>query len=274
MSPDIESGQGDIRDQIFRGHGHRNVTAVVVAEAAGLLSGIQRAQELAEGLGLSFQSDLNDGDSFDEGAELARLFGKPFQIVKAEEVIIGTLSKTSGIATRARQMSRDVGSPCRVVSGGWKKMPHDIKDMVRQAVVHGGAGIRIMDGPFIYLDKNYVRILGGVREALEAVAPIERSTVIQIRGETGPVAQEAIEAARAGAAVIMIDTGRSHDLTKVASTLREEGLRSKVQIAFAGNISLDDIPALSKQDVDVLDIGYAILDAPCLPIRFDVTQVH
>jgi len=213
MSSDIESGQGDIRDQIFRGHGHRNVTAVVVAEAAGLLSGIQRAQELAEGLGLSFQSDLNDGDSFDEGAELARLFGKPFQIVKAEEVIIGTLSKTSGIATRARQMSRDVGPRCRVVSGGWKNMPHDMKDKVRQAVAHGGAGIRIMDGPFIYLDKNYVRILGGVREALEAVAPIERSTVIQIRGETGPVAQEAIEAARAGAAVIMIDTGWSHDLT-------------------------------------------------------------
>ena len=35
MSPDIEPGQGDIRDQIFRGHGHRNVTAVVIAEAAG-----------------------------------------------------------------------------------------------------------------------------------------------------------------------------------------------------------------------------------------------
>jgi nicotinate-nucleotide pyrophosphorylase (carboxylating) len=274
MSLDIESGQRDIRDQIFRGHRHRNVTAVVIAEAAGLLSGIQRAQKLAEGLGLSFQSDLNDGDSFDATAELARVSGKPFQIVKAEEVIIGTLSKTSGIATRARQMSHEVGSRCRVVSGGWKKMPHDIKDMVRQAVVHGGAGIRIIDGPFIYLDKNYVRILGGVREALEAVVPIERSTVIQIRGETGPVAQEAIEAARAGAAVIMIDTGRSDDLTKVAAALREEGLRSKVQIAFAGNISLDDIPALSKQDVDILDIGYAILDAPCLPIRFDVTQVH
>jgi nicotinate-nucleotide pyrophosphorylase (carboxylating) len=274
MSPDIESGQRDIRDQIFRGHRDRNVTAVVIAEAAGLLSGIQRAKKLAEGLGLSFQSDLNDGDSFHAAAELARVSGKPFQIVKAEEVIIGTLSKTSGIATRARQMSHEVGPRCRVVSGGWKKMPHDIKDMVRQAVVHGGAGIRIIDGPFIYLDKNYVRILGGVREALEAVVPIERSTVIQIRGETGPVVQEAIEAARAGAAVIMIDTGRSDDLTKVAAALREEGLRSKVQIAFAGNISQDNIPALSKQDVDILDIGYAILDAPCLPIRFDVTQVH
>jgi nicotinate-nucleotide pyrophosphorylase (carboxylating) len=274
MSLHIEFGKGDIRDQIFRGHRDRNVTAVVIAEAAGLLSGIQRTQELADGLGLSFRSNLKDGDSFDEGAELARLSGKPSQIVKAEEVIIGTLSKTSGIATRARQMMREVGPRCRVVSGGWKKMPHDIKDMLRQAVVHGGAGIRILEGPFIYLDKNYVRILGGVREALEAVEPIEGSTVIQIRGETGPVAQEAIEAATAGAAVIMIDTGRSDDLTKVASALREEGLRSKVQIAFAGNISLDDIPALSILDVDVLDIGYAILDAPCLPIRFDVTQVH
>ncbi len=198
MSLHIEFGKGDIRDQIFRGHRDRNVTAVVIAEAAGQLSGIQRAQKLAEGLGLSFRSDLKDGDSFDAGAELARLSGKPLQIVRAEEVIIGTLSKTSGIATRARQMIREVGPRCRVVSGGWKKMPHDIKDMLRQAVVHGGAGIRIIDGPFIYLDKNYVRILGGVRETLEAVAPIEGSTVIQIRGETGPVVQEAMEAATGG----------------------------------------------------------------------------
>lgn len=270
----MESGQGDIREQIFRCHTNRNVTAVVIAEAAGRLSGIQRARKLAEGLGLFFESDLNDGEGFDKGAELARVSGNPIQIAKAEELLIGTLSKTSGIATRAGQMSLEVGTECRVVSGGWKKMPHEIKDLLRQAVEHGGAGIRIMDSPFVYLDKNYVRILGGVTEALKAVEPIGRSTVIQIRGETGPVAEEATEAARAGAAVIMVDTGRTRDLTEVTSALRREGLRSGVQIAFAGNISLDDVITLSQQDVDILDIGYAILDAPCLPIRFDVTQVN
>lgn len=64
------------------------------------------------------------------------------------------------------------------------------------------------------------------------------------------------------------------DLTEVTSALSREGLRSGVQIAFAGNISLDDVIKLSQQDVDILDIGYAILDAPCRPIGFDVIQVN
>jgi nicotinate-nucleotide pyrophosphorylase (carboxylating) len=47
-------------------------------------------------------------------------------------------------------------------------------------------------------------------------------------------------------------------------------LRSSVEVAFSGNIELDDIETISRAGADVLDIGYAILDAPCLPVRFDV----
>jgi nicotinate-nucleotide pyrophosphorylase len=45
-----------------------------------------------------------------------------------------------------------------------------------------------------------------------------------------------------------------------------------VQIAFSGNLSLEDLDSLVGEDIDAVDIGYAILDAPCLPMRFDVTD--
>ena len=264
----------DVRLKIFQKHLNRNVLAILVAEESGVLSGKERARALMEGLGLQFFSRLADGSSIQEGQEIARVTGDPLQIAQAEEIIIGSLSKSSGIATAARRARLQSGSRCRVVSGGWKKMPVEIKEMIRQAVRDGGVDTRISEQPFTYLDKNYVRILGGVLEATKTGVALGRSVVVQVRGETAPVVEESIAAARAGASVVMVDTGKRDDVSAVAGALERQGLRSKVDIAFAGDILFQDIETLSRMDVDVLDIGYTILDAPCLKMRFDVIEIE
>ncbi len=251
----------------------RWITAVLVAEKAGVLSGIQPARKAMEALGLSFASSLKDGGSLENGQGIVRVTGDPVQISRAEERLIGALSKFSGIATAARAALQKANAKYKVVSGGWKKMPFELKEPIRQAISDGGLTGRICDQPFIYLDKNYVRILGGVRKAVEASSEYERTIVIQIKGESGSVAEEAIDAVKAGAGVIMVDTGNYDHLRSVGRALTESGLRSQVKIAFAGNIRLDDLEALSQFELDVVDIGYAILDAPCLPMRFDVVGI-
>lgn len=262
----------DIRLKIFRKHMDQNITARLVVEKPGVLSGIKRAHDLMEGLGLKFSTHLNDTQDLVAGQEIARVTGDPFQIAKAEELIIGTLSKSSGIATAARRAQRQAGHRCKVVSGGWKKMPVEIKGMIRQAVSDGGLDVRMSQQPFIYLDKNYVRILGGIVDATNAAVRLGHGVIVQIRGETAPVGEESVAAASAGAEAVMIDTGHREDIIRVVDALKKRGLRSKVRIAFSGNILLDEIESLSQLDVDVLDIGYAILDAPCLPMHFDVVE--
>jgi nicotinate-nucleotide pyrophosphorylase (carboxylating) len=264
----------DIRVQIFRGHMARRITGCIVVEAAGVLSGIQRARHQMELLGLSLVSDLTDGTPLDEGQEFARVVGNPLQIAQAEERIIGVLSKSSGIATAARQARLLAGKRCRVVSGGWKKMPLEIKNQVRQALLDGGIDTRMYEDNFVYLDKNYVRIFGGVAKAIRAVASLGRAVVIQVRGEFEPIRDEAVKAAQMGASVVMVDTGRLDHLTQVIQALKDTGLRSRVRIAFAGNISLSNLENLTQMDLDVVDIGYAILDARCLRMHFDVVKVE
>ena len=263
----------DIRENIFVDHLDRSVTAVVMAEAAGVLSGINRGRSAMESLGLTFSTIFSEGDKIHMGQEIARVMGSPVQIAMAEEQIIGALSKSSGVATAARQAKTRVNSRCRVVSGGWKKMPLEIKDLIRDAVHHGGIDQRILEDHFVYLDKNYVRILGGVRRAVQSAVSLGREIVVQVRGETGSVEEEAVAAAQAGAGVVMVDTGRQDDLSRVIRTLATKGLRSRVKIAFAGNITLEELDTLSQMDLEAVDIGYAVLDAPCLPMRFDVIKV-
>jgi nicotinate-nucleotide pyrophosphorylase (carboxylating) len=263
-------GHRDIREDIFRQHLDRSIAAVVIPEAAGVLSGLESARDLAETLEVAFETEARDGQEVVANTELARVTGNPVQVSKAEELLVGALSKASGIASAARMAKMKVGSRCRLVSGGIKKIPHQMKSIVRKAVMDGGLEVRMLDQPFLYIDKNYVRIFGGITAAMEAVAPLERPTVIQIRGEFQPIDEEAIAAARGGATVIMVDTGEREHIGMVARALRRDGLRSSVQVAFSGNITIDDLGELCLEDVDALDVGYAILDAPCLPMRFDV----
>jgi nicotinate-nucleotide pyrophosphorylase (carboxylating) len=262
----------DIRQRIFDGHQHRVLRARITAEQAGVLSGLTRAAELAAQTGVSFASPFSDGAEVSAGQVVASLTGTPFYIVRAEEMLLGELSKTSGIATRARRALDLAGGRFLVVCGAFKKMPHAIKNQVRQAVAHGGLRMRMAPHPFVYVDKNYVRILGGVVQAMEAVAPLQMPVVIQLRGEMEPIAQEALAAARMGAATLMVDTGNLDDLQSASAALRREGLREQVKLAFAGNLRLRDLPALAGLDIDAVDIGYSVVDAPCLPMRFDVIQ--
>jgi len=79
------------------------------------------------------------------------------------------------------------------VCGGWKKIPVQIKDELREALKAGGVDIRMVPGPFLYLDKNYVRILGSLEKALKRTDELPgRTVVIQLRGETAPIADEVI----------------------------------------------------------------------------------
>jgi nicotinate-nucleotide pyrophosphorylase (carboxylating) len=262
----------DIREEIFRHELERQFTGVLIAESGGVLSGIERCRKLIESLDLAFSTELSDGHIVEDEQSIACVVGNPIQIAMAEEQIIGTLSKSSGIATAAHQAQLKIGTQIQVVSGGWKKMPFEIKDLIRQAAHDGGIGIRMLESPFIYLDKNYVRILGGVEQSIQKVRSLNRSIVLQIRGETKPITEEATDAVQTGASVVMIDTGNIDHLLEVTGRLRTLGLRDKVRVAFAGNISFKDIGKLVNMDVDIVDIGYCILDAPCLPMRFDVIQ--
>lgn len=263
----------DIRDEIFRESLKSSVTAVLISERGGVLSGLKRASASMESLDLWFSSDLSDGNSVKEDQEIARVSGNPVQIAMAEECIIGAISKSSGIATAARRAREETHPHCRVVSGGWKKMPQEIKDHIRKAALDGGIEVRILQNPFVYLDKNYVRMLGGIKRAVQAALPLERAVVIQVRGETDRIGNEAVEAAETGAEVIMVDTGRQEDAKDVILALKEKSLRSRVSVAFAGNIALEELGSINRLGLDVVDIGYAILDAPCLPMRFDVISV-
>jgi len=264
----------DIRDKIFSTIAERMVTAVIIADEEGILSGIAVAGEEANRIGLKISDTLDEGCPVQKGKVIIRLTGNPKQIAKAEETVMGHLAKTSGIATSANLFVQKAGNRIKIVSGAWKKMPASIKKSIRLAVSTGGASSRITDKPFIYLDKNYIRMLGGIKICLKTVAALNgHLRVLQLKGNYQDIALEACEAAENDADIIFIDTGRISDIQKVTAKLNEDGKRSTVVIAFAGGVTLKDIHRLKIMDVDIVDVGRAVVDAPLLDMRLEVEKI-
>lgn len=265
----------DIRDDIFRSVETRQVIVSIIADDEGILAGTDALRQAANELGLTVDSLLDEGSPINGGAEIGRFSGSPKQVAMAEECLIGLLAKPSGIATAARRFVEKAGPRLEIVSGAWKKMPGRDKDMIRSAIAAGGARYRICGEPFVFLDKNYVRMLGGVSESLRVVAGMNGYVrVIQLKGTSGDISQEACEAVEHGADIVFIDSGSHDDLKQITEKLRESGLRDRIKIAFGGGIHIDDIESLRSLDVDILDIGRQIIDAPLLDMRMDVVEVR
>lgn len=265
----------DVREEMLRNVSSKYVIASIIADDEGIIAGIPLTKKEADKLGLVLLKIVNNGSHVKKGDEIFRFAGRPKQIVLAEEILVGLLAKPSGIATNAHKFVQATDGRVKIVCGAWKKMPAMLKDMIRDAISVGGAHSRIVSGKFVYLDKNYIELLGGIKESIATVAYLkDYSIVVQVKGRYSDIVSEACVAAESGADIVFIDTGKPEDVLSVVDKLIQLGLRNKVKIAFGGGVNIKDIGELITLDIDILDIGRQIVDAPLLDMRLDIVSVR
>ncbi|MFZ7133274.1 MAG: quinolinate phosphoribosyl transferase [Eubacteriales bacterium] len=261
----------DIRDIIFKDILNQEFQALLIPERKGCFSGVEDAFKQSKLIGVKLDLYLSEGETIEKGKPIGMVTARPKQIALAEEKIIGMLSKFSGIATAAKKAMDLSRGKMEIVSGSWKKMPPAIKDGIRTAILAGGASFRITNDKMIYMDKNYIRMLGSIPKALDSVKNFKDHTkVIQIKGKKFSVREETEQALTNGCSLLMVDTGNLNDLIECSETVKSMGLRNQVKIAFAGGVKLDKIEELCNYDIDLLCIGKEIVDAQLLDIKLDV----
>lgn len=77
-----------------------------------------------------------------------------------------------------------------------------------------------------------------------------------------------------GADILFVDTGVPMYALTVTFELRSKDLRDRVDIAFGGDINLHHIKILRGEDVDIMDIGKAAIDAPLLDMKMEVIAME
>ncbi len=261
----------DIRAYLFQPLVGASFVAEMTAAEPGFLAGTELAR--MRGHELEFQLELlaSDGTPVSAGSSVLRLIASAEEIARGEEELLACVGKASGVATASASMVAKAAGRVRIVCGAWKKVAPELRMGLRHAVAVGGAGIRLVDEPFVYLDKNYVRMFGSISKVVERARGADGRTVaVQIRGDTDLIAKEASEAFKAGAEVLMVDTGNIANLRSVVGVANSEGFRERVRIAFAGGVTSSSLDDVIGAGADIVDVGRSVIDAPLLDFRFDV----
>ena len=263
----------DVRAYLLEPLNGQIFDACLTSAESGILAGTAIALKRASDLGLSVLSHLPDGSDLKPGTCALSIQGTAEQIARAEEELLGCIGKPSGVATASFHFAALARGRARIVCGAWKKVAPEIRKPLRDAIAVGGAGMRLLDEPFVYLDKNFVRMYAGIAEVVGRARSMNGCVVaVQIRGETGPIAGEAVVACSAGAGVLMVDTGNVKDLLEVVDAANRLGFRKGMKIAFAGGVTSETLEEAVRGGADIIDIGRAIIDAPILDFRLDVSR--
>ncbi|MEX2558151.1 MAG: nicotinate-nucleotide pyrophosphorylase [Actinomycetota bacterium] len=251
-----------LSDLLLGGANGARFRGVVTAGEAGIAAGLGIVLPPARAV-------ARDGDPLAAGAELLEIEGTGAELARVEDEILGDLGVACGVATNAARLVAAAPEGLGIVCGGWKKLPAAMKPALRAGLAAAGVAPRLLDDPFVYIDKNAVRILGGLVPAIAAGLALGNGPVaVQIKD---PAA--ALPAVLAGAAGVMVDTGLIGDVAMAHRSLVAAGLREGVTLALGGGVGSHHLEPARAAGADVVDVGRAILGAPLLDLRFDVDVV-
>lgn len=261
----------DIRDELFEKIKDKVYIADLISENSGIISGINDLIKYLESNKIDILYSIQEGSLLNKGSIICTFKTTPKKMAIAEEILAGFVSKTSGIATAANYANQISNGAIKIISGSFKKIPKEQKQIFRRAMETGGIQTRITSDPFIYIDKNYITMLGGIPAALNAARVFtSMKKVIQIHNIFEDVKTEAAQAVKGGADILMVDTGKIDDIKIVKSVIKQ--YKEDIELAFSGNVKTKDIPKFIDMGVDRLCIGRDIIDAPMLDVKLDVRK--
>ena len=231
-----------------------NGTATLLSKAPGILAGtdVFKAAFLTVDKKLKIEIRMQDGAPLVPGDVAATVSGSARSILRAERTAMNFICHLSGVATATSVYVKKVaGLPVSIVDT--RKTSAGQRLLEKRAVVAGGGKnhrMNLADG--ILIKDNHVAVLRGSGMSLAEIvtrAKAQNKSGLKIEVEVNNMA-EAIEAAGAGADMLLLDNMSVADMKETVSRLR-----GKVRFEASGGINLDNVRAVAETGVDIISIG-------------------
>jgi len=263
-------GQGDVTTSILIPDGAR-VEAEIIAKESGVIAGIEEAKILLEGLGVKVEAEVKDGQKISSGKTIMKLEGDAKTILAAERTVLNLISRMSGIATQTNKIIRKVrDAGYKTMIACTRKTAPGLEYFDKKAVWLGGGDThRLHLDDMILIKDNHIVIIGDIKEAIK-IARRKASFSKKIEVEVSSV-NEAVEAAKAGADIVMLDNFTPKDIKKTIEKLQKKKLRKRVLIEASGKINEENILEFASSGVDIISLGSLTHSVKALDISLEIT---
>ncbi len=265
-------GQGDITTHLLIPE-KVIVQAEIIAKETGVAAGIEEALILLESLGIKAKPLVKDGQKIAKGKVLIKIEGNAKNVLALERTVLNLLARMSGIATFTNRIVRKIRKAgYKTVIACTRKTAPGLEYFDKKAVLLGGGDThRLHLDDMILIKDNHIAIVGNVKEAVK-LAKKQASFSKKIEVEVSDV-NEAIEAAKAGADIIMLDNFTPEKVKDAINRLKKENLRDKVLIEASGGINEKNIVNFADAGVDIISLGALTHSAKALDISLEIRKV-
>jgi nicotinate-nucleotide pyrophosphorylase (carboxylating) len=240
-------------------------TGVLLAKSALIVAGLDVAHAVFKAVagpsGVHFDRRLAEGASADPGAELAVVKGPAAALLAAERTALNLLQRMCGIATAARRYVDAAGGRLTILDT--RKTTPTMRAIEKYAVRVGGAtNHRFGLHDQILIKDNHVRLAGGISSAIAAARRHAPTLRVEIEAQS---VREAIEAADAGADIILLDNLTTPEICEAVAKIAG---RAKTEIS--GGVTLDRIPELAATGADFVSVGALTHSVQAADISFEI----
>jgi nicotinate-nucleotide pyrophosphorylase (carboxylating) len=192
--------------------------------------------------------------------------GKAKSILKAERTALNLIMRMSGIATETRRLGKKSKGVTILAT---RKTAPGLRYFDKKAVIAGGGGAhRMRLDEMVLIKDNHLAIAGSpalcIRKARDGAG-----AGIRIECEAKNTA-EAVEAARAGADVVMLDNFTPASALRTIKTLSRLGLRNKCKIEISGGVNGKNIQRYAMSKPDFISLGYITHSAKAIDFSLEL----
>ena len=241
-------GLGDITSRSILSPHDINVAEVLTRENIVLCGlNILKSVFLTLDPDIDFSDDtFNDGDNLKSNTKIISIKGKGIALLEGERVALNILQRLCGIATLTKEYV-DKANPVKILDT--RKTTPGLRLFEKYAVsCGGGKNHRFGLYDAVLIKDNHIKAAGGIIKAVEKIKKNYNNS-IQIEVETTTLS-EVNDAIIAKSDIIMLDNMPLEDIKKAVNLID-----GRASIEVSGSISVDQLNALSKVNIDFVSIG-------------------
>ena len=210
---------------------------------------------------------VEDGSEVRRGDVVVVVEGRTASILVAERVALNFLQRLSGIASLTRLYVEAIeGLNCRIVDT--RKTTPGLRTLEKYAVsVGGGHNHRFHLGDGVLIKDNHLAILRSRGMGLKEIVAMAREKApftLKVEVEVGSV-EEAEEAMKAGADIVMLDNMSVESMRRAVDLLKGRAL-----LEASGGINLDNVRRVAEVGVDFISVGALTHSAAALDVSLEL----
>ena len=256
--------------------GDRMESAKLYCKSSGILAGVPFAEAVLQLCGLKCEWMVEEGTFIDvdsvaqKKVVVAVVEGPCRSILLAERTVLNILARASGVATQAnRAVSIAHSYNWDGYVAGTRKTTPGFKMVEKYALIVGGATTHRMDlSHMVMLKDNHIWSGGSITNAVNKAKSVA-GFASKIEVECQSIA-EALEAAEAGADIVMLDNFSCDELKEAAQHVKLKF--PAVLIEASGGITESNMHEYMHPSIDIISRGSLTQGYPCIDFSLKVTS--